>query len=68
MDNNLLKSFEPVGDHNPIMTQRFGADPFAMIYKDRVYMYMTCDILTYDEAGKLTENTYSTTGLFDVKA
>lgn len=59
MDNNLLKSFKPEGDHNPIMTQRFGADPFAMIYKDRVYMYMTCDILTYDEAGKLTENNYS---------
>lgn len=59
MDNNLLKSFKPAGDHNPIMTQRFGADPFAMIYKDRVYMYMTCDILTYDESGKLTENNYS---------
>ncbi len=59
MDNNLVKSFKPAGDHNPIMTQRFGADPFAMIYKDRVYMYMTCDILTYDESGKLTENNYS---------
>ena len=58
MDNNVLKSLKPLGDHNPIMTQRFGADPFAMVYKDRVYMYMTCDILTYDEAGKLTENTY----------
>ena len=56
---NLLKSFKPAGDHNPIMTQRFGADPFAMIYKDRVYVYMTCDILTYDDAGKLTENNYS---------
>ena len=59
MENNTIKSFKPAGDHNPIMTQRFGADPFAMIYKDRVYMYMTCDILTYDEAGKLTENNYS---------
>lgn len=55
---DIKKSFKPQGDHNPIMTQRFGADPFAMVYKDRVYIYMTCDKLTYDKDGKLTDNTY----------
>lgn len=44
---------------NPIMTQRFGADPYAMVYGDRVYFYMTADAFEYDAAGEITENTYS---------
>ena len=46
-------------DGNPVMTQRFGADPYAMVYKDRVYLYMTGDLLTHDAEGNLTENVYS---------
>lgn len=30
-------------DHNPVMVQRFGADPWALVYRDRVYLYMTGD-------------------------
>ncbi len=44
---------------NPIMTQRFGADPYAMVYGDRVYFYMTADSFEYDAAGEIAENTYS---------
>ena len=44
---------------NPIMTQRFGADPYAMVYGDRVYFYMTADAFEYDAAGEIVENTYS---------
>lgn len=45
--------------HNPIMTQHFGADPYAMVYNGRVYVYMTYDSFRYDSDGNLTDNTYS---------
>ncbi|MBP1967880.1 ABC-type phosphate transport system substrate-binding protein, partial [Paenibacillus aceris] len=32
------------GKNNPLFTQKFGADPFAMVYNGRVYVYMTNDI------------------------
>ncbi len=54
----LAKSYKSLYFHNPIMTQRFGADPYAMVYKDRVYVYMTNDILQKDSKGKILENDY----------
>lgn len=44
--------------HNPVMTQAYGADPWAMVYGDRVYFYMTADAYEYDEAGEIKENGY----------
>ena len=61
----LFKSIKPakivkeIGDHNPVMTQRFGADPYALVYDGRVYLYMTGDDPMYDADGKLKENNYS---------
>lgn len=52
------KSYKGLKDTNPVMTQRFGADPFAMVYGDRVYIYMTADALEYGADGEITENTY----------
>lgn len=52
------KGYKEIHQTNPIMTQRFGADPFAMEYDRRVYVYMTNDILEYDAAGNMIENTY----------
>ena len=26
----LQRSFKAIGDHNPVITQRFGADPYAL--------------------------------------
>jgi arabinoxylan arabinofuranohydrolase len=54
-----LKSFKGMTDHNPLMVQRFGADPYALVYDGRVYIYMTGDSFTYGEDGAVTENTYS---------
>lgn len=54
----LAKSYKGIKDENPIMTQRFGADPYAMVYGDKVYFYMTADTLSYDAAGNPEENTY----------
>lgn len=58
--NNMkcTKSHKGFMDTNPVMTQRFGADPYAMVYGDRVYIYMTADAFEYDAAGEVAENTY----------
>ena len=44
----VTKSLKGIEDTNPLMTQRFGADPYAMVYGDRVYLYMTADAFEYD--------------------
>ena len=46
------------GDSNPVMTQHFGADPYAIVYDGRVYLYMTADEYEYAEDGSIGENTY----------
>ena len=55
----MKKSLKKIGNANPVMTQRFGADPYAMVYEDRVYLYMTGDDFIYDETGEIKENNYS---------
>lgn len=55
----LTQSYKGLDDTNPLMTQRFGADPYALVYGDRVYIYMTADAFEYDGTAKLKENTYS---------
>lgn len=44
---------------NPLAAHKFGADPYALVFGDRVYLYMTADKFEYDEAGEIKENTYS---------
>ncbi|KUP21717.1 glycoside hydrolase family 43 protein [Paenibacillus sp. DMB5] len=44
---------------NPLVAHRYGADPYALVFGDRVYLYMTNDALEYDENGTVKENTYS---------
>ncbi len=55
----LQKNYKGMLDANPIMTQRFGADPYAMEYNGRLYIYMTADAFEYDANGELIDNTYS---------
>lgn len=55
----LTKGYKGMEDTNPLMTQRFGADPYAMVYKDRVYIYMTADAFEYETDGSIKENSYS---------
>jgi arabinoxylan arabinofuranohydrolase len=45
-------------DHNPIITHNFGADPWALVYNDRVYLYLTGDGLQYSEDGELLAEAY----------
>ena len=39
----LAKSYKGVQNNNPIIEQHYGADPFALVYEDTVYFYMTAD-------------------------
>ncbi len=54
----LAKAFKGLKDSNPIFTQSYGADPFAITYNGRVYIYMTHDVLEYDAKGELKDNGY----------
>lgn len=56
---DLKKSYKGIGDANPVMTQRFGADPYGLVYDGRVYLYMTGDDFMYDENGNVIENNFS---------
>lgn len=47
------------GYANPLITHKFGADPYAMVYNGRVYIYMTSDAYEYDSSGNVIDNTYS---------
>ncbi len=57
-DMELTESYKGAEDTNPLMTQRFGADPYAMEYNGRVYFYMTADAFEY-QGSEVKENTYS---------
>ena len=56
---DIMKSAKPVKDHNPVMVQRFGADPYALVYDGRVYLYMTGDKPSYNPDRTVKDNTYS---------
>lgn len=52
------KSYKKNGDHNPLYTQRFGADPGFLVWNDRLYVYTTNDLVEYNADGTVKENTY----------
>ncbi len=54
----LEKCCKNPAQHNPVMTQAFGADPWAMPYGDRVYLYMTADFHEYRDDGSVGPNHY----------
>lgn len=45
-------SYKVVGDNNPLMGHKFGADPFGMVDGDRLYVYMTDDHLYRSTDGR----------------
>lgn len=55
----LTTTLKNYGFKNPLMTQRLGADPFAIVYNDRVYIYMTGDVVEYESDDKAKQNSYS---------
>jgi arabinoxylan arabinofuranohydrolase len=55
---SLGTSLKDYANHNPLITHDFGADPWALVYNDRVYLYLTGDSLQYDESGELVAEAY----------
>ena len=47
-----------LGYSNPLVTTDFGADPYAIVYNGRVYVYMTSDDYEYDAKGNLKGNSF----------
>ena len=60
---NPTKGYKAQSAHNPMMTQRFGADPYAMVYNDEVFVYMTNDVYEYDGNGNYVDYIDGTDGL-----
>lgn len=61
LSNNVTinkNSYKKTSERNPLISHKFGADPFAMEYNGRVYVYMTNDEITYDGEGAIATNTY----------
>lgn len=54
----LAKSYKGVANNNPIIEQHYGADPYALVYGDTVYFYMTADAYERDVTGEIATNTY----------
>jgi len=55
----LAEPLKKRGMGNPLFTQRLGADPYVIWHEERLYVYMTGDVVEYDEDGKLLDNSYS---------
>lgn len=53
----VASGYKPQSDHNPLMTQRYGADPYAMVYDDEVFVYMTSDNFKYN-GNSIATNSY----------
>lgn len=54
----LADTLKDIEFNNPLMTQRFGADPYAIVYEGRVYIYMTNDVIEYDSDNNVINNGY----------
>ena len=52
-------SWKADGENNVLWTQRFGADPGFMVYKDRLYVFTTNDAFEYNNDGQIHTNTYN---------
>lgn len=52
-------TLKQIGYDTPVMTQRLGADPYAIVYEGRVYLYMTGDVVERNPDGTSKDNSYS---------
>lgn len=55
---SLKKAYKTVGDTNPISSNIFFADPTAVEYNGRLYVYGTCDQQEFRRNGEKGSNTY----------
>nr|WP_145402876.1 carbohydrate-binding protein [Paenibacillus xylanexedens] len=48
-----------IGNANPLIDHHLGADPFALTYNGRVYLYMSSDNYEYNSDGSIKDNTFA---------
>lgn len=53
-----MNSFKLIGEGNPLMTEMYCADPTAVEYNGRLYVFGTNDQQQYEENGQGGSNTY----------
>ena len=58
ISGSLSETDKPIGDHNPIASNVFFADPTSVEYEGRLYVYGTCDQQEYDAKGGFGDNSY----------
>jgi hypothetical protein len=46
------------GYSNPLVSHKLGADPYALVYNGRVYIYMSSDEFEFDDSGNIVENRF----------
>lgn len=56
---NLEAITKQLGNSNPLVDYKYGADPYVMEYDGRVYVYMSSDSYIYNADGTIAENNYS---------
>lgn len=54
----LEAPIKPLSEHNPVITHMFGADPWALVWQNRVYLYLTADAPDYAPNGTVVSNHY----------
>jgi arabinoxylan arabinofuranohydrolase len=47
------------GNSNPLIDYKLGADPYALVYNGRVYLYLSSDEYEYNSDGSIKDNTFS---------
>lgn len=48
-----------VGNSNPLIDHHLGADPYALTYNGRVYIYMSSDNYEYNSNGTIKDNSFA---------
>lgn len=48
-----------IGNSNPLIDHHLGADPFALTYNGRVYIYMSSDNYEYNSDGTIKDNSFA---------
>lgn len=56
--DKLTETNKPIGDHNPVSSNVFFADPTAVEYEGRLYVYGTNDQQEFDNKSGMGENSY----------
>ncbi len=47
------------GNSNPLMDYKLGADPYAIVYNGRVYIYLSSDEYEYNSDGSVKDNSFA---------